>query len=261
MPAHCKQCGRELESTEVGLCRQCELATEAHDDRPEQHGFAGDLVTVGTYPNEQEASIAKATLAEEGINAFLLGDHSATMLWYVGSALGGVRLQVATGDAERARHLLQDDGDNDEPPPARPWTCAECGEKVDAGFAVCWSCGGTVAKPDEDADTERDVPSPPPAERLEPELDLNLETPLEDEIDANELTATTEGDKIAARAWRAAVIGIGLFPLLFYSLVLVLDASRMDLSPRGTRRFYGAMAVIALMFIIFWHVTQLIYRR
>lgn len=259
MPANCTQCGRELESTDIGLCRECELASGSHEDRPEQHGFAGDLVTVAIYPNEQEASIAEATLAEEGINAFLLGDHTATMLSYVGSALGGVQLQVATGDAERARHLLQEDSDNDEPLPTRPWTCAGCGETVDAGFAVCWSCGGTVARVEDEGDAV--APEEPRAKKLEAELNLDLEAPLDDEIGADDTAPETEGDKIATRAWRAAAFGIGFFPLLFYAFVLVLEASRMDLSPRGTRRFYGAMGVIALMFIIFWLVTQSIYRR
>jgi hypothetical protein len=26
----------------------------------------------------------------------------------------------------------------------RPWTCSKCGETVDAGFLVCWSCGTSV---------------------------------------------------------------------------------------------------------------------
>jgi hypothetical protein len=28
--------------------------------------------------------------------------------------------------------------------PTRPWTCSKCGETVDAGFLVCWSCGTSV---------------------------------------------------------------------------------------------------------------------
>jgi hypothetical protein len=27
---------------------------------------------------------------------------------------------------------------------ARPWTCSKCGETVDAGFLVCWSCGTSI---------------------------------------------------------------------------------------------------------------------
>src|SRR5262249_32598654 len=34
------------------------------------------------------------------------------------------------------------------PPPevsaTRPWICSRCGETVDAGFLVCWSCGTSV---------------------------------------------------------------------------------------------------------------------
>jgi hypothetical protein len=31
-----------------------------------------------------------------------------------------------------------------EMPATQPWTCSKCGETVDAGFLVCWSCGTSI---------------------------------------------------------------------------------------------------------------------
>ena len=248
--------GCELESTELDVCRECERLI---NDGGGEHAFAGDLVTIVTYSNEQEASIAQATLAEEGIAAFLSGDESATNLWYIGTALGGVRLQVASGDAERAYDLLQSASDEEPSLPTQPWICAGCGETVDTGFAVCWSCGGIVAQAGEEGHGE--PPEDSRTQEPEPEFDLDLDTPLEEkDDDSPDAEPECEGDEVATRAWRAAIFGIGFFPLVFYAVVLIFDASQKEMSPRGTRRFFGAVAIVALMFVIAWLVTRSIYR-
>src|SRR5262249_24763758 len=77
----------------------------------------------------------------------------------------------------------------------RSWTCSKCGETVDAGFLVCWSCGTSIegvedpsfVRADEESrggdesqaisflDDDRDEPEPGPA----PRLCLRCQGPLE----------------------------------------------------------------------------------
>jgi hypothetical protein len=59
---------------------------------------------------------------------------------------------------------------------------------------------------------------------------------------------TEADDRAARRAWWAAVIGLALWPVLRYSIgiVLVLGLSNRPLSSRGNRFFYGALAINAL---------------
>jgi hypothetical protein len=59
---------------------------------------------------------------------------------------------------------------------------------------------------------------------------------------------TEADDRAARRAWWAAVIGLALWPVLLYSIgiVLVLGLSNRPLSSRGNRFFYGALAINAL---------------
>ena len=63
---------------------------------------------------------------------------------------------------------------------------------------------------------------------------------------------TDADDRAARRAWWTAVIGIVCWPLLIYSIgvVLLLGLTGRQLSPRGTRFFYGALAVNALIFAV-----------
>ena len=65
------------------------------------------LVTVATFPNPVEAQIARNALADEGIAAYLADAETVGMLWHVGTALGGVKVQVAEADLERARRVLE----------------------------------------------------------------------------------------------------------------------------------------------------------
>lgn len=59
---------------------------------------------------------------------------------------------------------------------------------------------------------------------------------------------TDADDRAARRAWWCAVFGMVIWPLLIYSIgvVLILGLSNRPLSVRGTRFFYGALALNAL---------------
>jgi ADP-ribosylglycohydrolase len=52
------------------------------------------LVTVATFPSAIEANLACNKLVEAGIRAVVTGGESADVLSYVGTAIGGARLEV-----------------------------------------------------------------------------------------------------------------------------------------------------------------------
>ena len=86
---------------------------------------------------KEQALLFKAVLEQEGMSVMIEGLESSAL----GDALDGadvITLFVPVVDAERAKRMvdeiLADDGD-----PIPAWTC-ECGENVDEGFFVCWSC-------------------------------------------------------------------------------------------------------------------------
>ena len=42
-------------------------------------------------------------------------------------------------DRERAEEIVRDFGRPARPGP--PWTCAQCGERLEGQFTACWKCG------------------------------------------------------------------------------------------------------------------------
>jgi hypothetical protein len=67
---------------------------------------APDLVTVATFPDVAEAQLARERLEGEGIRAFVIDAQTAGVLPFLAGVPGGVRVQVAPNDEERAREVL-----------------------------------------------------------------------------------------------------------------------------------------------------------
>ncbi|MEP3479989.1 MAG: hypothetical protein ABJZ55_12135 [Fuerstiella sp.] len=89
------------------------------------------LVTVATFSTPVEAAIGRNALEADGVRAFLADNAIVGMAWYLGGAVGGIKLQVADEDAERAISIFEatdivviteDD-----------WRSDETGEVFDAG--------------------------------------------------------------------------------------------------------------------------------
>ncbi len=64
------------------------------------------LVTVATYADPVEANLAKNNLEAAGIQAFLANEETVDMVWPIGNAIGWIKIQVGTDDADFARALL-----------------------------------------------------------------------------------------------------------------------------------------------------------
>jgi hypothetical protein len=66
-----------------------------------------DPVTIKTFGDPTEASLAKNDLLAAGIKAVLLGEE-ANALWRVPTEMGMIKLQVAAEDAARATKILDE---------------------------------------------------------------------------------------------------------------------------------------------------------
>ena len=251
--------------------------------------MSGQLVTVATFPTPVEAELARQRLQRDGIPACLGDEQTGTVLGLTTGGLSSVKVLVSATDRDRAETILASTehlrAANDEE--VGTWPCPQCGAEVSAEFDVCWSCGTSVdgqtdpnfvreaddppqaddtaedevpAGPD-DIDGEPDRESPPVAA---PAIDVQADNPYRAPVVSTEPAAapiaepplgdTTDGDEIAARAWRAAVLSTVLCPplLTVYSVWLVLKIAFADhpLSAAGMRKFYGAMAVNVLVWVL-----------
>ena len=117
------------------------------DELPEPpEGLIGKLVVLSTFESAIEAHFFKNELENHGIRA-AVGNETSTAIF--GPTIGGpssafwIEVLVLEEDAERGLEVKKEwnsKSDNSEQVEISEWTC-ECGETVDEGFAVCWSCG------------------------------------------------------------------------------------------------------------------------
>ena len=92
------------------------------------------MTTVATFSKPEEAHLLRMRLETAGISAFIQDENLVQMDWLFSNAIGGVRVQVADGDAEAVREFLA----ADEPAPSQ-----------DAEDVVCPACGSHRTAPDE----------------------------------------------------------------------------------------------------------------
>jgi hypothetical protein len=69
------------------------------------------LVTIATFQETATAGLAQSQLQSAGINAYLADAEILNTDWLLNNALGGIKLQVANDDEQRARELLAIDTD------------------------------------------------------------------------------------------------------------------------------------------------------
>ena len=94
----------------------------------------GDLEVVGTFRFPHEALVAKSMVEAFGVPGWVFDETQIRFRWYLGDALGGVKLAVRRADAATARELLA--GDHSAAlettaearlPPSPEEVCPRCG--------------------------------------------------------------------------------------------------------------------------------------
>ena len=65
-----------------------------------------ELVTIARFSDSFSAELARNDLQAAGIKAFLIDQSFASNVWYLTTAVGGIRLQVLASDAKRAAQVF-----------------------------------------------------------------------------------------------------------------------------------------------------------
>lgn len=195
-------------------------------------GMSDKLVTVATYWNSIEAGLARGRLEAAGIRSFLADDQMVGTAWYLGNAIGGIKLQVIDSEAEAALAALSENDADAE------------------------NLNGTDDADVKDAASEGTDRSEAVGHEYETAL-------VEDDRPDEPERALTSREENADRAYRGAIIGLLLFPLqlyVFWLLLKVFIASDEQLRPSKRRAAILAAVinipcVIALAF--FWRYMYL----
>ena len=190
-----------------------------------------EFIEVANFALETEARQMQSLLESNGVPAFIDGATANTMMSYVGTALGGVRLLVKKSDVAAAAEILQTINHQDATD-SGPWHCGECGEDVDAGFDLCWACGRPRGEVGQASITPKATTETEPDDFFDDSLDIESNP-------ADEATLR--------RAWRTSIIGLCLFPVVthLYSMYLLIrvSANGRQLSTRSQNLFYLTLAV------------------
>ncbi|OAI39858.1 hypothetical protein AYO40_05355 [Planctomycetaceae bacterium SCGC AG-212-D15] len=165
--------------------------------------MAEQMVKVASFGTVEEAHLAKNALEAEGIRAALEDEASVGMFWYLGNAFGGIKLLVTEEEVPHAQRVLEHiDADGDE-------GSTQITEKPPADVGP---------KAPEEPEVHVTAVRPEPGE--EPEVaDAGDDGP--DELES-------PGEVMANRAFRAALVGLVLWPVTLYSLYLLLGLLRWE---------------------------------
>lgn len=183
------------------------------------------LVTIAHYGDTFEASIARNFLENEGITAFLEGAAIVGMAWHLTGAVGGVKLQVAESNAERAVQLLE----------------AQRHAPHEESFADDFDTDDFDA---EDFDDEDDGEPPKAAKEFADDASRNA------------------SEELAARAIRASVLSLMLSPLVFYAawLIVRVAGNYGDLRSKYRYQMVFAAAICLAGLSIWGIVAWLIFK-
>jgi hypothetical protein len=103
------------------------------------------LVTVAKFRYANEAELAKMHLEEAGLKAFLADIETVNMDWFLGNAVGNIKLQVPLSQVQAAAKVFERRSDLavlDEKSKDLA-TCLACGQPFPENELKCPSCGWT----------------------------------------------------------------------------------------------------------------------
>lgn len=210
-----------------------------------------DMITIATFGDPNEAEVVKNLLVAEGIPAFVTGGESGGLFAGMGGQFGLVRLLVAESNQERALAILDEKHEEEPEEEAEPepstsiktaeWAREPAGKEESRGKAEI---------------------QPAPGIRETTGADEVLREPAaaadgKDDEDEDEYRVAWGAEDYAARAWKAAVIGLLVFPPLLhiYSVYCLMRSfsTGEQLSPAGMRKVVWALLfdVVALTLIPF----------
>lgn len=103
------------------------------------------LVTIASYSTAPEADLARYALEAEGIRCYLADVNVIQMNWFLGNALGFIKLQVSSNDRESAIQILESlpKSSVHRRPPGKQDSnqCLSCGAAMGEDVDTCPDCG------------------------------------------------------------------------------------------------------------------------
>lgn len=181
-------------------------------------------VTIARVADPVQANLMRNRLEEAGIETLLADENTVATAWVFANALGGIKLQVPPEEAERARELLETlPGSEDL------FDHESIPDRRTEESARLMEIGGRVTV----------VPAPG---------------------DEDEERKPTERERNADRALRCSVAALLFWPLLVYSLALVIKVAfsdeRLEAKHRRNAWWAGWLTLPALLILYLFYLVS-----
>lgn len=113
-----------------------------------------DPVTVATFRFLMEAEAARLRLDSEGLTTFLADAETVNTDWFLGNAIGDIKLQVPAAQVAEAGRILEEMHEErrrrrERPDGDDPDVCLACGAPLPEDAAQCAACGWSYAGADD----------------------------------------------------------------------------------------------------------------
>jgi ribosomal protein L40E len=124
------------------------LRISGHDEQ----NLPRDFTTVAKFQSLPEAEACKLRLEAEGFVVLLTDAETIRTDWLLSNAIGSVKVQVPTADAEKVMQLLEQIGQRhmEESKQNGQDFCLACGAALPDTASQCQRCGWTYVKANED---------------------------------------------------------------------------------------------------------------
>jgi hypothetical protein len=229
--------------------------------------MAEEHVIVATFTQPMEAQVACERLNVEGIPAYVIDDTASSPITGIFGLARRVVVYVPATDYQRAARILEDTPGQPSVPPKRLtapaeeeeededlWLCPLCGEPLSVALAECPACG--TARPELQPPKREGLAwNRPPrswSDKLTADAPAETLLGMETNVEVPPLR-TLEGDALASRALRAALLTALIPPLYFISFWALWQLLAYDgeFSPLGARkRFLGILLNTLLLVVI-----------
>jgi rubrerythrin len=117
--------------------------------------MSDELVTVGSFSLAPQAESVRLLLEQEGVSAFIADENLVNTNWFLGPAVGYIKVQVLQSELEEAKKILQEHptalGPVSDETENAPLKCMVCGETMGEEVEVCPKCGWTFEETPEPA--------------------------------------------------------------------------------------------------------------
>jgi hypothetical protein len=204
-----------------------------------------DLVTAAVFGDHTQAVVARIHLEEAGISAFLSDEWMSQGLFVLGSASGGIRLQVPASRLDEAVRIIHDRMSEHSAPVN--WSEVDVGEPESEAPA-----DGEDAPPEPRAKSTS--PPPEPVAEIEPP-DLTLRERRANRIVRGALIAFIAfplGYFAFPLGWFAWPISVFAWPLFFLAVwrLIQIASSRERLRPEYQRKANVAAIILSVPLLV-----------